>query len=404
VAGDLAADLGIFDDATLLWKALLDLVEGLSPTLAREVVYVATGAVDTPLGGHRNLESVAHLLALIRERFGPERGQPSAVWQGERLAEWAAFPLYQHGVEPRRYPEIAALLEEVYATRADADGLAGQRGPLLGQIEALRKTARRKIASLESSLADPEALRTLRERGEMILAYQHSIEPGQRELSIPELGLTIPLETALTPLENAQRAFKQYQKRRDAAAVVPGLLEAARHELEYLDQLAVHAAVAADPAALAAVRDDLREATGQGKAQKKGRGQDKRGQPGKGGKAKPGVTPLRVRAADGTEILVGRSARQNDAVTFQLAHPQDLWLHARQIPGAHVILRTGGRPPSKETLLQAATLAASHSQARAATTVPVDYTAVRNVRRIKGARPGLVSYSGETTINVRPSG
>jgi predicted ribosome quality control (RQC) complex YloA/Tae2 family protein len=320
--------------------------------------------------------------------------------------EWAAFPLHQHGVEPRRYPEIAALLEDVYATRADADGLVGQRGPLLGQIEALRKTARRKIASLESSLADPEALRTLRERGEMILAYQHSIEPGQRELSIPELGLAIPLDTALTPLENAQRAFKQYQKGRDGAAVVPGLLEAARHELEYLDQLRVHAAVAADPAALAAVRDDLREAAGQSqdKAKKKGRGQDKRGQSGKSGKAKPGVTPLRVRAADGTEILVGRSARQNDTVTFQLANPQDLWLHARQIPGAHVILRTGGRPPSKETLLQAATLAASHSQARASTSVPVDYTAVRNVRRIKGARPGLVHYSGETTINVRPSG
>jgi predicted ribosome quality control (RQC) complex YloA/Tae2 family protein len=241
----------------------------------------------------------------------------------------------------------------------------------------------------------------------MILAYQHGIEPGQRELAIPDLDLTIPLDPALTPLENAQRAFKLYHKGRDAAAIVPGLLEAARQDLEYLDQLAVHAALASDPAALAAVRDDLRE-TGAGPDQargaKKGRAKDKRAQLGKGGKARPGVSPLRVRAADGTEILVGRSARQNDAVTFQLAAPQDLWLHARQIPGAHVILRTGGRPPGKEALLQAATLAATHSQARTATAVPVDYTAVRQVRRIKGGKPGLVHYSGETTINVRLGG
>lgn len=404
VAGDLATDLAHFDDATLLWKALLDVVDGLSPTLAREVVFLATGALDTPLSAHRDLESAGAFLALIRERFGPERGQPGAVWREERLVEWAAFPLHQHGLAPRTYPDIAALLDEVYTGRADVDGLAGQRGPVLGQIEVLRKNLRRKIASLEGSLPDPEALQRLRERGEMILAYQHSIEPGQRALVIPELELTIPLDPELTPLENAQRAFKQYQKGRDAGAVVPGLLEAARHDLEYLDQIAVHAALATDPAALAAVRADLREATGQaqGKVQKKSKGQDKRAQGGKTGKAKPGVSPMRVRAGDGTEIVIGRSARQNDAVTFQMASPQDIWLHARQIPGAHVILRTGGRPPSKEALLQAAALAAANSQGRGATTVPVDYTAVRNVRRIKGGKPGLVHYSGETTVNVRP--
>jgi predicted ribosome quality control (RQC) complex YloA/Tae2 family protein len=102
------------------------------------------------------------------------------------------------------------------------------------------------------------------------------------------------------------------------------------------------------------------------------------------------------------EILVGRSARQNDAVTFDLAAPQDLWFHARQIPGAHVILRVAGRSPTREALLQAATLAATYSQARGATTVPVDYTLVRNVRRIKGGKPGLVHYSGETTLQVHP--
>lgn len=411
-AGELAAALAIFGDDLPLWKALLELVDGLGPMAAREAVFRATGAVSTPLSGHRDLHCADSLLSRVRDLYGERRGAPSAVWQGAKLVEWAAFPIQQHGVEARRYADVAALLDEVYAARARTDPLAGQRGPLLGQIEALRKTQRRKIASLEGSLTSREALEALRLQGEMVLAYQHGIEQGQRELAIPEIGLRVALDPDLTPVENAQRLFKRYHKARDAAAVVPALLDGARQDLAYLDQLAVHAAQAADPAALAAVRDELREvmpSAGNGKQRAKrqgGRGTAKRqGGRGtqKGGTQRPSVTPLRVRATDGTEILVGRSARQNEAVTFSMAGPQDLWLHARQIPGAHVILRSSGRAPSQETLLRAASLAAYYSQAREATSVPVDYTAVRNVRRIKGGKPGLVHYSGESTLTVRPA-
>jgi predicted ribosome quality control (RQC) complex YloA/Tae2 family protein len=184
---------------------------------------------------------------------------------------------------------------------------------------------------------------------------------------------------------------------------VPALLDTARQDLDYLEQLAVHAALANDPQSLAAVREELRELSttpeDAARRAKKLQQRDKRGRAAKG---KPVVSPLRMRAVDGTEILIGRSAKQNDAVTFSMAGPQDIWMHARQIPGAHIILRSGGKTPSQEALLEAATLAATYSQARAATTVPVDYTPVRNVRRIKGGKPGLVHYSGETTLVARP--
>ncbi|HWE60157.1 MAG TPA: NFACT family protein [Chloroflexota bacterium] len=403
--GDLTAALAIFDDATLLWKALLDLVDGLSPMAAREVVYRTSGGVDTVLGDHRDLDTAMRLLAEVRDLYSPRRGSPSALWQQTKLVEWAAFPIRQYAVEPRRYEDVMALLDQVYAARAQSDALAGQRGPLVQQIETLRKSLRRKIASLEASLTSPEALDALRTQGEMVLAYQHSIAQGQRELAIPELALIVALDPDLTPVENAQRLFKRYQKARDAAVVVPALLEGARQDLAYLDQLAVHAAQAADPAALAAVRDELREvlpaqSSTKGKQVKR---QDQRG-PHKGMKQRPGVLPLRVRAADGTEILIGRSARQNEALTFSMAGPRDIWLHARQIPGAHVIVRTNGHSPAQETLQQAAALAAYYSQARESTVVPVDYTAVRNVRRIKGGKPGMVHYAGESTLTVRPAG
>jgi len=401
IAGDLASVLPRLAPSTPLCKALVDHVDGVSPVLAREVTFLVTGTITATTGEHHDLAAITATMRLIRDRFSPQRGQPCAIRQGERLADYAAFPLHYYGVEPALYPDIAALLDDVFATPANP--MAGQKGQVAGAIEAARKIARRKIASLEAALVDEPKIAALRTHGEMVLAYQHGIAPGQPTLSVPELDLEIPLDVALTPVENAQRLFKQYAKARDAAAIVPGLLEGARHELEYLDQLAVHAELAGDPQSLAAVRSELREfSASPEELARQTRKQEKQSRGAKPQHGKPAVSPLRVRAADGTEILVGRSAKQNDAVTFRMAGPRDIWFHARQIPGAHVILRVGGRPPAPDTLLQAATLAAMHSQARSSTTVPVDYTEVRHVRRIKGARPGLVHYSGETTINVRP--
>jgi predicted ribosome quality control (RQC) complex YloA/Tae2 family protein len=402
-SGDLASALALLEPGTLLWKALVDYVDGVSPTLAREVAFQAAGAIAATVAGYHDLSAATTLMSLIRDRFSPLRGAPSAVWQGGKLVDYAAFPLHYHGAPLKLYADITRLLDEVFVAPAAADPMAGQRSPVVSAIEALRKNLRRKVSSLEASLVDDQALAAMRARGEMVLAYQHSIEPDQRELVVPELDLEISLDPHLTPVENARRLFKQYGKARDAAKIVPSLLEDAQQELDYLDQLAVHAALAGDPQSLAAVREELRELTSTPEdAARRAKKLQKQIKSGKAPKGRPAVHPMRVRASDGTEILVGRSARQNDAVTFSLAGPQDIWLHARQIPGAHVILKVGGRAPAPETLLQAAMLAASHSQARASTTIPVDYTLVRNVRRIKGAKPGLVHYSGETTLNVRP--
>ena len=109
---------------------------------------------------------------------------------------------------------------------------------------------------------------------------------------------------------------------------------------------------------------------------------------------------LRLRTTEGLELLVGRSAGQNQAVTFGLGRPDDIWLHARGCPGAHVILRSAGEDPSARSVEEAASVAAYYSASRASTKVTVDWTRRKLVRRL-GA-PGLVSYSGETTLSVRP--
>jgi predicted ribosome quality control (RQC) complex YloA/Tae2 family protein len=112
---------------------------------------------------------------------------------------------------------------------------------------------------------------------------------------------------------------------------------------------------------------------------------------------------LRLRTRGGDELLVGRSAQQNHLVTFELSRPQDVWLHARGCPGAHVILRSGESSPSRASIEEAAAVAARYSANRAAGKVTVDWTYRKYVRRLGKGTPGLVSYTNEQSVVVRPS-
>jgi len=187
--------------------------------------------------------------------------------------------------------------------------------------------------------------------------------------------------------ENARR----YQKAKAALREVPALLEETELRLRYLDEIATMADLAETADAVRALRAEIRpEAT-------RSTQQLKRRRP---PRVESGV--LRLRAADGTEMLVGRSARQNHEVTFELARPEDVWLHARGCPGAHVVLRVNGGTPSRRTLEEAAAVAAYFSSNRTAGRVTVDWTRRKLVRRLGNGTPGLVSYSGEQSLVVRP--
>jgi len=139
----------------------------------------------------------------------------------------------------------------------------------------------------------------------------------------------------------------------------------------------------------------------QKKAQKHHKG--KGGKPSKGKPVPPGGgVPLRVQSSDGFTLLIGKNSRQNEEVTFHQATANDIWLHARGVPGAHVIIKAAGREIPRGTIEQAASLAAYYSQARGSTTAPVDYTLQRYVRHIKGGGPGMVIYERERTIYAVP--
>ncbi len=382
--------LGEMEDDDPLWKGLVSGVAGVSPILALEIAHRALGDARAKVS---ELPSVDALMAAFRRILsdaGEGRWQPTLAIEGGDPAAFAPYELTQYS-QLEDQASMSLALEAFYADDAGGESYEGRKAPLRQAIESGRKRLKRKCQSLERSLPDETKIERLRKSGEWILASASQIAPRQAELVVEaEEGFRIPLDPARTPAENAQRYFKEYRKAKAAAREVPPLLAKVDVESRFLDQVELDLDMADNPADIQEVGDELVEA-GYIAPQRRGR------------RVRAAKAPLEVRSADGFRILVGRSSRENDAITFRRARGDDLWLHARGVPGAHVVVLTEGREVPESTLIQAAGLAAHFSQARHAARVEVDCTRRRHVRRITGGRPGMVTYREEKTIRVAPT-
>jgi predicted ribosome quality control (RQC) complex YloA/Tae2 family protein len=213
--------------------------------------------------------------------------------------------------------------------------------------------------------------------------------------------VTIPLDPQLSPAENAQNYFKRYNKAKRTLELASKHAALTRQEIDYLE--GVHLAVenAADLDDLKEIEEELVRAGYLKKLTRKRQVQGKTPQYAKKKERSPG-RPLRFVSPDGCEIWVGKNNKQNDEITFKIAKPGDTWLHVKDLPGSHVIVRSKQQPLPESTLRYAAHLAAYFSKGRQSSNVPVDYTLVRHVRKPKGAHPGFVIYDHHRTLYVTP--
>ena len=363
---------------------------GFSPQIAKEITYRATGRVNTKAADTRAralFDAIQEFLA----RVEAQAWRPGVVVdENGSVAAFSVYPVtYLEGWQP--VTTVSEALERYYGAFVGEDAYDAAKKPIQAVLKEAQTRVRKRLEALQNSLADETELERLRKSGELLLAYQYSIQPGQTVLSaqydFDEPPLEIPLDPQLTPLENAKRYFARYEKAKRARAHVPQLIATAEGELAYLEQLETDLALAQSWPEIAEVQEAL---------QQNGywRGTHTAGP--RGGKS----APLRKVTEDGYVIWVGRNARQNDQVTFKKGQPNDWWLHARGIPGAHVIVKTEGRNVPERVLLQAATLAAYYSRARGETHVPVDITRRKYVRKLKGGKPGMVTYRNERTVEV----
>ncbi len=366
-------------------------VLGISPLLGKEIVFRATGGINTKAAD----TSARALLAVIGELFGAFRKgawQPGTAEEEGVMTAYAAYPLtHLPGWTPAG--SMSDAVARFYGPLVGADAYSAAKRPVAEAIAEARTRVAKKLESLRGSLQDDAAFEHLRQSGELLLAYQYTLAPGACELraayDVDGPEIVVALDPALTPLENAKRYFEKYEKAKRARSGVPELVTAAEQELAYLDQLAMDLEMARNWPDIGEVQEAL---------QRSGYWRGPRTAGPRGGAS----APLKVTTESGAVIWVGRNARQNDIVTFDRGGPGDLWLHARGVPGAHVIIKAGAGDVPDAVIQRAAEIAAYYSAARGEARVLVDVTRRKYVRKIKGGKPGMVTYRNESPIEVTP--
>lgn len=366
-------------------------VLGISPLLGKEIVFRVTGGINTKAAD----TSARALLAAIGELFGTFREgawQPGTVEEEGSVIAYAAYPItHLPGWTPAS--SMSEAVARYYGPLVGVDAYTAGKRPVAEAIVEARTRVAKKLESLRGSLQDDAAFEHLRHSGELLLAYQYTLAPGARELraayDVDGPELIIALDPALSPLENAKRYFEKYEKAKRARSGVPVLVAAAEQELAYLDQLAIDLEMARNWPDIGEVQEAL---------QRSGYWRGPRTAGPRGGAS----APLRVTTESGAVIWVGRNARQNDIVTFDRGGPGDLWLHARGVPGAHVIIKAGAGDVPDAVIQRAAEIAAYYSAARGEARALVDVTRRKYVRKIKGGKPGMVTYRNEQPIEVTP--
>ncbi len=295
----------------------------------------------------------------------------------------------------RRAESLGAAYDALYAHREKTEWIrrhgASARRVIQNNIERCEK----KLALYADALNSAESMEKNRLYGELLTASLHELAAGAQAVVLnyyaePPERIAIPMDAQLTPGENAQRYYRKYQKQKAARDMALAQREETLGELAYLEGQMENLKNCTAPNELEELLDELRA---EGYI-KKDRGERKKPK-------LPASKPMRYVSSDGIELLVGKNNAQNDALTLKTALPNETWLHAKNIPGSHVIIRREGEPPER-TLREAAVLAAYFSKARGSENVPVDFTPRKHVKKPSGAKPGMVIYTTNRTVFVTP--
>ena len=286
---------------------------------------------------------------------------------------------------------LSELLDTFYKDKAERDRVNQQASELIRRVENELEKNRKKLGKQEEELLATENAEEFRQKGELLTTFLHQVPNDQDQVELDNYytgeKIIIALDKALTPNQNAQRYFKRYQKLKEAVKHLTSLIEETRTTILYLESVET-ALAQASLTEIAEIREELIQTGFIRRRQRE--------------KIQKRQKPEKYLATDGqTIILVGRNNLQNDELTFKMAKKDELWFHAKDIPGSHVVI-TGNLQPSDEVKTDAAELAAYFSKARLSNLVQVDMIEVRKLNKPTGGKPGFVTYTGQKTLRVTP--
>lgn len=289
------------------------------------------------------------------------------------------------------FDNLSDLLDTYYKDKAERDRVKQQASELIRRVENELQKNRHKLKKQEKELLATDNAEEFRQKGELLTTFLHQVPNDQDQVILDNYytnqPITIALDKALTPNQNAQRYFKRYQKLKEAVKYLTDLIEETKATILYLESVET-VLNQAGLEEIAEIREELIQ-TGFIRRRQREKIQKRK-------------KPEQYLASDGkTIIYVGRNNLQNEELTFKMARKEELWFHAKDIPGSHVVI-SGNLDPSDEVKTDAAELAAYFSQGRLSNLVQVDMIEVKKLNKPTGGKPGFVTYTGQKTLRVTP--
>ena len=348
-------------------KNLQNLFQGLGRDTANELESIL---VSDKLSTFRNFFNQETKPCLTETSFSPV---PFANQVGEPFAN------------------LSDLLDTYYKDKAERDRVKQQASELIRRVENELQKNRHKLKKQEKELLATDNAEEFRQKGELLTTFLHQVPNDQDQVILDNYytnqPITIALDKALTPNQNAQRYFKRYQKLKEAVKYLTDLIEETKATILYLESVET-VLNQAGLEEIAEIREELIQ-TGFIRRRQREKIQKRK-------------KPEQYLASDGkTIIYVGRNNLQNEELTFKMARKEELWFHAKDIPGSHVVI-SGNLDPSDEVKTDAAELAAYFSQGRLSNLVQVDMIEVKKLNKPTGGKPGFVTYTGQKTLRVTP--
>lgn len=364
-------------------KEIVEKISGFSPLHAKELIYRMNEITNT--------EKLDVYKSYINEFMQGGTSKQIVEINGKTYYS----PNALNHLDGTKFDEhnLGSLLDRVYFAKAERDRVKQQAGDLERWLQNELNKLKLKMKKLKKDFEQAEKLDTFQLFGELLMANAYAIDKGLSEVELVnyydenEKTVVIPLNDRKTATQNAQSYYNRYTKAKTALLKIEQQLAITQDDIAYFELLQQQV-MQASPTDIEEIREELME---QGLL--KMRASKKKKKP-----VKP--TPEKYIASDGTEISVGKNNKQNDYVTFKLAKKTDTWLHTKDIPGSHVVIHSDN--PSETALSEAANLAAYFSKARESSSVPVDYTVVKQVKKPNGSKPGFVIYFEQTTLFVTP--
>ena len=363
-------------------KAILSKVGGISPAIASELA----AKKDRYGFLQQILESIASGTFVPRV-YLDEKDVPQEFHITD-LTE------YEDAARRMDFQTLSQCLAYYFDNKASSNRARQKSHDLVKSVTTTLDKLYLKKQRLSEDLLKAENSEDLRLYGELLTANMHLIKTGDKSVEVVNYydnsTVKIPLDERHTPAKNAQQYFKRYGKAKTAVKEKQIQLEEVDDDIKYLESVLSYLNNTDSVEEIEALRTELIE-TGYIRRRKTTF---------KEKKYKP--QPHRYETTDGFTVLVGRNNKENDYLTLKTASKADIWFHTKDIPGSHVIVQTDGKELSESGIFEAAAIAAYHSKGRTSENVPVDYVAVRYVKKPAGAKPGMVIFTNNKTVWVNP--